>query len=105
MYKYVAFSGLGRIRPVDRHLPTMVVMQDFHFRTPFNADCCFLEYDNYIGQQYDVRALPPLCLRYSEEAVNCSETLLLSTKLHGVTAIFIYLEMQASSLTLFYDMR
>jgi hypothetical protein len=93
------------MRPVDRHLFTVVVMQDF-VRTPFNADCCFIENDKYIGQQHDVRALRPPSLRYSMEAVDCSETLL-STKLHGVvsqnTAIFISLEMKVSNLTLFYD--
>ena len=103
----VTFSGLGRIRPVDRRLPTTVVMRDFYVRTPSHPDGCFLEYDNYIGQKYNVRGLRPLSIGYSKEAVDCSETLLLSNKLHGVisqkTAIFIYLEMKASSLTLFYD--
>jgi len=63
-----------------------------------------LLYDNYIGQQSNLSALRPLSLRCSKEAVDCSETLLLSNKLHSVisqkTAIFIYQEMKASSLTL-----
>ena len=104
----VTFSGLGRIRPIDRHLPTTIGKQDCFVTTLLNAVCCFLEYDNYIGQQYDVRALLPLSVRYSKEAVDCSETLLLATQLHGVitqnTAIFIYLEMKAFNLKLFYDM-
>ena len=106
---YVTFSGLGRIRSVDWHLPTMVVMRDFHVRTPYNVDCCFLEYGKYNGQQYDVKALRSLSLRYRKEEVECPEMSLLSTKLHGVisqnTAIFISLEMKASNLTLFCDTR
>ena len=104
----VAFSGLGQIRPVDRHLPNMAAVRDFYVRTPFNADCSFLAHDIYIGHQYDVRALRPPSLRYSKEAVDCSKTLLLSAKLHGVisqnTAIFIFLEIKASNLALFYDL-
>jgi hypothetical protein len=86
----------------------MAVMRDFYVRTPINADCCFLAYGNYIDQLYDVRALRPLSLRYSKEAVDCSEMLLILAKLHGVipqnTAIFLSLDIKASNLTLFYDL-
>jgi hypothetical protein len=68
----------------------------------------FLYTASYIVQQYDVRALRPPSLWYSKEAADCSKTLLLSAKLHGVisqnTAIFIFLEIKASNLTLFYDL-